>query len=218
MSEPVVIFAADSIFAHEAVETLARLDIPIAAGVLTGEPEWNLVGLANIIDESEVTGALTNMPAIVPVLVPGARKERVDQATKAGFGAIVPLLDPTALIAESASIAHGVYINTGAVIAAGVRIEAHALVNRAASIGHHCVIEDYATIGPGVTIASRCHIGAGAMICAGATLVPEIKIGANAVVAAGAAVFKDVKANTLVLGNPARLSKSNIKGYGNRGV
>jgi acetyltransferase-like isoleucine patch superfamily enzyme len=51
------------------------------------------------------------------------------------------------------------------------------------------------------------------MIGAGAVVLPQIKIGENAVVGAGAVVTRDVGDHTLVVGNPARVAKSDIAGY-----
>ena len=50
-----------------------------------------------------------------------------------------------------------------------------------------------------ITIAERVWIGGGAI------LLPGVSIGRNAVVGAGAVVTHDVPANTIVVGNPARV-------------
>ena len=50
-------------------------------------------------------------------------------------------------------------------------------------------------------------IGKGAKIGANATILPGVKIGANALVGAGSVVVKDVPANSVVVGNPARVIK-----------
>ena len=43
-------------------------------------------------------------------------------------------------------------------------------------------------------------------------------IGANSVVGAGTVVIKDVPDNTVVVGNPARVIKEGIQGYGDVAV
>jgi maltose O-acetyltransferase len=48
-------------------------------------------------------------------------------------------------------------------------------------------------------------IGDGVWIGAGALILPGVSIGENAVVGAGAVVTRDVSANTVVVGNPARV-------------
>jgi len=67
LAKQVVIFAAEGMLAHEAIETLRRLDLSIATAIVTGLPEWDMSGLANVTDLSGVGDALAAFPAIVPV-------------------------------------------------------------------------------------------------------------------------------------------------------
>ncbi|WP_018336790.1 MULTISPECIES: DapH/DapD/GlmU-related protein [Butyricimonas] len=49
------------------------------------------------------------------------------------------------------------------------------------------------------------HICTRAWIGAGATILPGVTVGENSVVGAGSVVTRDVEANTIVVGNPARV-------------
>lgn len=53
-----------------------------------------------------------------------------------------------------------------------------------------------------VVLKRNCWIGAGA------TILPGVTVGENAVVGAGSVVTRDVEANTVVVGNPARVVKT----------
>jgi maltose O-acetyltransferase len=56
--------------------------------------------------------------------------------------------------------------------------------------------------------ASPITIGDNAWIGGGAIILPDVVVGENAIVGAGAVVTKDVPANTLVVGNPAKVIRS----------
>ena len=66
---------------------------------------------------------------------------------------------------------------------------------------------DYKRRNQGLEFARPIVVGNNVWIGGGATILAGVKIGPNAVVGAGAVVTKDVPANTLVVGNPARVIK-----------
>lgn len=88
--------------------------------------------------------------------------------------------------------AGGITIDDGAMIAANVQL---------ISNNHDLYERQIITCKP-------IHIGKNAWIGAGATILPGITIGDNAVVGAASVVTKDVPANTIVVGNPAKLIKN----------
>lgn len=84
-------------------------------------------------------------------------------------------------------------------------------------------IGDYCLIGPSVSFATAIHplsprlrkqglqcsrpirLGSNVWVGAGAIILPGVTVGDNAVIGAGSVVTKDVEANTIVVGNPARV-------------
>lgn len=208
MSSGVVLFGVDSVFSAEVAETLKRLGIPVVAGIMTGDAEWVLSGLPALFDESKIDSQLLSLPVAVPWMTPALRRDRLQRARAAGFTRFDPVLDPSAVVASTAGIAEGVFLNAGAVVGAHAVLEHSAMLNRNASIGHHTVLEEFVSIGPGATIAARCRIGRGAMIGTGAAVAPGLRIGSNSVVGLGAAVIRDVPDNTLVGGNPAKVIRA----------
>lgn len=207
MSNQIVVFGAESAMAHEAVETCRRLGIEIAAAVVTGRPEWELLELDNIVHENAISDSLTKLPVICPVWLPQLRRRAVESARKLGFNDFMTIVDPTATVASSARLGKGVYVHTGANVGAGATIGDFALINRGALVSHHCHLRAYVTTGPGITMSSRCRIGEEAVLGVGCTLIQDRIVGERAFVGAGAVVIRDVDADTTVAGNPARVIK-----------
>jgi len=81
-------------------------------------------------------------------------------------------------------------------------------------------IGDYSFVAFGATILTHdfvrslhtdTFIGNQTFIGANSIIMPGVKVGNNCIVGAGSVVTKDVPDNSLVVGNPARVLKSNIE-------
>lgn len=118
------------------------------------------------------------------------------------------------IVAPSASFPNDTRIGPGCVlywnvgISVNCRIGAGVLLNDGVKIGHDTSIGDYDSIMPGVGISGGCKIGREVSIGGHAFIVPGRKVGDKARIAAGSIVFSNVKAETTVLGNPAKRMKS----------
>lgn len=212
MTSSLILFGAESSFTPEFLETARRSGHAIVAAILTGEIEWDLIGLPV---EPTTAGSpdILSVPVAIPWVTPGLRHARWRLALEMGFTRPASLLDPSAVVAATAQFGSGLYINSCASIGAHAWLDDGVLINRNASVGHHARLARYVSLGPGVTIASECQIGKGAMIGAGAVVAPKVTVGENSVVAVGAVVAKDVPAHCVVAGNPARIVRADIAGY-----
>ena len=118
-----------------------------------------------------------------------------------GIGFNFPsVIDTSAVIAEDAVIADGVFVGKTAVINSGSKIGEFAIVNSGAIIEHDCSIGKFTHISVGAVICGGCSIGDDVFIGANSTVVQGISIGSNSVIGAAGTVLADVPENTTVLG------------------
>jgi acetyltransferase-like isoleucine patch superfamily enzyme len=101
-------------------------------------------------------------------------------------------------------------LNLDRVYPQGIFIGEHTLIaSRTTILCHEHVKRDEKNPkNPWVTntyIGKNCFIGIGAMI------LPGVKIGDEVIIGAAAVVTKDIPSNSVAVGNPARVIKTNIK-------
>jgi acetyltransferase-like isoleucine patch superfamily enzyme len=127
-----------------------------------------------------------------------------------------------ALIREANTIGDDVSIGSLTVVEHHVTVGDKVRIHSQNFVPEFTVIEEGVWIGPKVTItnhpmpecpsfegcAAGVHIGRYARIGANATLLPGVRIGARALIGAGAVVTKDVAAGAVVVGHPAKQTKT----------
>lgn len=103
----------------------------------------------------------------------------------------------------------------------GCRIGSNVKIHTNCYVAQFTVLEDDVFLAPGVTIANDIHPGCaysaecmrgptlqrGVQVGVNATILPMITIGEHSVIASGAVVTRDVPPHSLVIGNPARVTK-----------
>lgn len=208
-----VLLGVGTPYVYEVYESVLRGGGRVAAFVDNQDRAQGPPELGPIINAADLPAALLDLPVLFPLLTPGYRKTLLDQARALGFSRYPTHVDPTAIVASTAACDDGVLINAAAIVGAMSRIGRFAIVNRGASVGHHVVLEEFATLGPGCILCGSTVIGRGAFIGAGAIVNPKVNVGANAIVGSGAVVVKDVPAQSVVVGNPARVVKEGVAGY-----
>jgi sugar O-acyltransferase (sialic acid O-acetyltransferase NeuD family) len=208
-----VVYGVGSAISGDIAETCRRSGIRVAAWIKNvNGPTFQPGGIAAITAE-EIGSKLRSLEFIISLFTPRHRWTAYGDARGHGLTRPTVLVDPTAVIASTASLAPGCYVNSLANIAAECRVGEFCFINRGASLGHHADLSEFVSIGPAAVISGNVRIGRGAVISAGAIIVPGQEIGANAFVGAGAVVTRAVPPNCSVMGNPARIAGRDIPAF-----
>ena len=195
MTREIMIVGAGG-FGREAAWTLERIN--------SAEPAWELLGFADDAPD-KATGSLEGYPmlgsvekashdhpgaAVFIAIGDNATRESIYRRLRGhDFPAIV---DPSADVAPTVEMRHGVFIGPHAVVSVGAELGKFAVVNARAGVGHDSKLGDFAQVCPGATLSGHTIVGAHAFIASNASTVPGISIGAGAKITAGMPVYKNV--------------------------
>lgn len=203
-----IVFGVSTTFAWDVAEACIRATgrSPLSVANVPGaDPE-----LPGLVKFAELTlDEISGWPVVAAPSSPRQRRATVEVAEGAGISRWRALMDPTAVVARTSEFGPGSFVNAGSVIGSRTRLGRHTVVNRSVSIGHHNQWDDFVCTGPGVVTCGGVVVEAGVFLGAGCVVLPNVRVGAGATVGAGAGavVTKDVVANSVVLGNPARVSR-----------
>lgn len=127
------------------------------------------------------------------------------------------------VIREEVEIGNHVSIWGNSTVDYGAKIGDRVKIHTGCYVAQYTRIEDNVFMAPGVIIGNDLHPGCefsyecikkfavvikeGAQIGINVTILPGVIIGANSLVGAGAVVTKDVPDHSVVVGNPARVTK-----------
>ncbi len=101
-------------------------------------------------------------------------------------------------------------LNLDRVYPQGIFIGEHTLIaSRATILCHEHVKRDERN--PKNPWVTNTYIGKNCFIGIGAIILPGVKIGDEVIIGAAAVVTKDIPSNSVAVGNPARVIKTNIK-------
>jgi len=208
-----VVFGASSAYVSEVIEIFRRLDQPIDAFVVNVASGEVPSEADPVVRASEIRAEWLEAPVVVPLTTPGYRKVAVAHARSLGFRRFPAVVDPTAIVANSATMGEGAVVNAGAIVGAKVCLGPFASVNRGVSIGHDVTTEEFVSFGPSCVLGGFVRALAGAFVGAGAVVLPTVRLGRNSIVGAGAVVTTEVPDHAMVVGNPARVVKMGVPGF-----
>src|SRR4051812_48395572 len=109
---PIVIYGIGSPIVADITETCARLNLPVAAWVRNIEGPTFTPDSARIVAADNLTAEFTAHEFLVPLFTPGNRRLACDDARRRGFTKAAIVIDPTAVVASSTTLAEGTYVNS----------------------------------------------------------------------------------------------------------
>ena len=131
-------------------------------------------------------------------------KEKVVTILKERGASFATLLAPSVNIGSRSKLGEGVVSFGETGISVDVTVGNFVFFNALCGIGHDAVIGDYCTFGPKVCISGATKMGKCVNVGALASTFPGIEVGDYATIGMNSAVVRKVKANTTVMGVPAK--------------
>ena len=132
------------------------------------------------------------------------RRRLYSMIKEEGFN-IPSIIDPSAILADSATVAKGSFVGKGAIINSVCRIGECAIVNSGAVIEHDCTIGSFAHVSSGAVICGDVKIGDDTHIGAGSVVRQSVIIGSGSLIGVGSVITKDIPDNMKGFGNPFKV-------------
>jgi sugar O-acyltransferase (sialic acid O-acetyltransferase NeuD family) len=132
------------------------------------------------------------------------RRKAVYQQFKAVGYQFYSVIHANAYVAQSVQVGEGVQIMAGAILQAECKIGDNVIINTGASLDHDVQLENHIHIAPGVVISGNVLVGEESHIGARAVILQGLHIGQRCLVGAGAVVIESIKADSRVVGVPAK--------------
>ncbi|NWF66289.1 MAG: acetyltransferase [Campylobacterales bacterium] len=121
---------------------------------------------------------------------------------------IATLIDPSAVVCESAFIDVGSVVMPLCVVNSEAKVGRGVILNSSSVIEHDNVIGDFVHISPKVAIAGAVSVGEFSHIGIGSSVIQCLNIGKNVVVGAGGVVCDNLESDSLYVGVPAKKIKT----------
>lgn len=207
MDKPVLIFGAGSI-GRSAMEVFNSNDVLVYGFLeddeaIQGTEIDGVAVLGSTDDENLLQIVGKDCEAFVAVDENELRKGLVKTLNDSRKVMPVNAIHSRAIVAETASMGHGNFLNAGVILGSGTSIGNHCILHTSAVVDHEAKLGDYVQVGTGANINAGVVIEDEVFIGSGVTIVSGIKIGKGARIGAGSVVVDNVKDNAVLFGNPA---------------
>ena len=139
---------------------------------------------------------------VIAIAIPKVKKLVVESLKERG-AQFASIIHPTAIVGDYCEIGEGIVVTPNAKISPNVKI-GNFVTLLGSGIGHDATVENYCTITGHCSINGKVLLEEGVFVGSNSCIAPGKKIGSWSIVAMGSMVISNVKANTKVMGNPAK--------------
>ncbi len=136
-------------------------------------------------------------------------RRKVFEHVSPTLGLPVNAIHASAVLSPSVKLKQGLFISANVSINALSEIGMTTVCNTGSVIEHGCIIGDFVFIAPGAVLCGDVTIGDNTFVGANSVIKQGVKVGSNVIIGAGSVVIRDIPDNTTVVGNPARIIRSN---------
>lgn len=161
-----------------------------------------------ILNFNSISHSPDDYEIVIAIGEPSSRAVLLSKVKSKGF-TLATLIDPTSIISETAKIGQGtvicefVTIHTNVVIGESCYIQPYSCIGHDIVIGDNCILSTF--FAPG----GNCIFGNNIFVGMSSSIKQKLTIGSNSIIAMGSSVFNNVDENSVLVGNPARITKGN---------
>ena len=178
------------------LEILIKKKINIIGFTNLDNKKISFEGVKFLGDDSEILNYDKNDVNLVNAIGPSPKNNFREEVSKkfSGLGySFLPLIHPSAIIADNVKISQGVQIMAGSIVQPGSIIGSHSVINTNSSIDHDCLIGNFVHIAPSVTLCGGISVGDNSYVGSSAVIIENLSLGKSSIVGAGVTLRKDLK-------------------------
>jgi sugar O-acyltransferase (sialic acid O-acetyltransferase NeuD family) len=188
-----------------------------ASDIPENKRDWYIAGFldsrSHLLDDYECQVKIVGDPYTHDICVNdrficavGNSKDKLDycRIMKNKGAKFINIIHPTAIIASRVTLGEGCIICPGVVISTDATIGNYVILNLYTTVGHDAEIGDGCTLSSHTDVTGRAKLKEGVFTGSHASILPRAIVEEYATVGAGSIVLKKVKANTTVIGVPAK--------------
>jgi sugar O-acyltransferase (sialic acid O-acetyltransferase NeuD family) len=188
-----------------------------ARDIPTGERDWEVRGFLDsklgaqvppsfgvqVIGSPELYAPKESDCFVCAIGDPRTRLSLCRSLESRGFR-FITIIHPTSIVGDSTAIGRGVILCPYTIVTCNVRLGPFVIMNIYASVGHDSTLGDGCMLGCYCQVSGLANLGEAVFMGNHATVLPSAVVGARAVVGAGSVVLRRVKADSTVMGVPAK--------------